>query len=317
MFGGGTNYVDTLDRVLSIVDAMEPTTSELVNWHRKTFSNVSSRTSIMRRVNYLAQMEFLTETENGWKLGEQGREYVERGEMEALLEIMVDRNVGLRSLLYALAGGSMELEEISDQQLDTHPELGWSRGQTDMARQRVNWLASMEYIEQVGGDYELTDAGRGFVRRSVEDWARTDDPQSDTEPDFDAGTYSGHVAVTSVDPEFRAAALAQHESSCSISGVDHPRLLDVAHLLPWRDHPDHPGDSSNVMALSKTHHAAFDRELFTIDNGYRMRINPDFTTESDLLNQTLINRNGDQISTFSRTLKLDYINRYNESLDWF
>lgn len=317
MFGGGTNYVDTLDRVLSIVDAMEPTTSELVNWHRKTFSNVSSRTSIMRRVNYLAQMEFLTETENGWKLGEQGREYVERGEMEALLEIMVDRNVGLRSLLYALYGGSLDLGEISDQQLDTHPELGWSRGQTDMARQRVNWLESMEYIEQVGRDYELTDAGRGFVRRSVEDWARTDDPQSDPEPDFDAGTYSGHVAVRSVDPEFRAAALAQHESRCPISGVDHPGLLDVAHLLPWRDYPDHRGDLSNVMALSKTHHAAFDRKLFTIDNEYRMRINPDFTTESDLLNHTLINRNGDQISTFSRTLKLDYINRYNESLDWF
>lgn len=39
-----------------------------------------------------------------------------------------------------LSVGPMTFREVSEQQLDTHPELGWSPGATDMARQRVNWL---------------------------------------------------------------------------------------------------------------------------------------------------------------------------------
>jgi len=51
-------------------------------------------------------------------------------------------------------------------------------------------------------------------------------------------------------------------------------------------------DLSNVLALSKIHHAAFDRELFTIDQNYRVRVNPDFETQSDVLQQTIIDREG-------------------------
>lgn len=73
------------------------------------------------------------------------------------------------------------------------------------------------------------------------------------------------VHARSVDPEFRATVLSRHDRTCPISGVDHPGLLDVAHVLSWRDYPEHRANPSNVLALSKTHHAAFDRELFTID----------------------------------------------------
>jgi putative restriction endonuclease len=37
-------------------------------------------------------------------------------------------------------GEEWVLGEISDQQLDTHPELGWSQGEADMTLQRVNRL---------------------------------------------------------------------------------------------------------------------------------------------------------------------------------
>ena len=83
--------------------------------------------------------------------------------------------------------------------------------------------------------------------------------------------------------EFRATVLSRHDRSCPVSGVDHPGLFDVAHLLSWSDDPEYRADLSNVLALSKTHHAAFDRELFTIDQDYRLRVNPSFNTQSDLL----------------------------------
>lgn len=134
MFGGGTQYVETLDAILAFVEAHQPRSDELVGWHRRSFANVSSRNSIMRRVSYLHQVGFLRQTNEYWELGDAGREYVEQDDVATLLRIMCDRNVGLRSLLYALVAGPMTLAKVSEQQLDTHPELGWSRGETDMAK---------------------------------------------------------------------------------------------------------------------------------------------------------------------------------------
>ena len=68
MFGGGTNYVDTLDAIIEFVEGYNPTTDELVGWHRGTFARVSSRDSIMRRVRYLQHVGFLREADGHWEL---------------------------------------------------------------------------------------------------------------------------------------------------------------------------------------------------------------------------------------------------------
>ena len=316
MFGGGTRYVETLDAILAFVDAHQPTTEELVGWHRGSFSNVSSRDSIMRRVSYLQQVGFLHQVNEHWILGDAGREYVEQGDVAALLRIMCDRNVGLRSLMYALAVGPMTLGEVSEQQLDTHPELGWSRGETDMAKQRVNWLRSMGLVEKRGDEYALTDDGLQFVESAVEEWADSDWTPSVSDAGMCAGTYEATVHARSVDPEFRATVLSRHDRTCPVSGVDHPGLLDVAHILSWSDYPEHRADLSNVLALSKTHHAAFDRELFTIDQDYRLRVNPEFETESDVLQRTIINREGERILIPEKSLNPQYVTQHNASLAW-
>lgn len=170
MFGGGTRYVETLDEVLAFVRTHQPTTDELIDWHRNNFTNVESRDSILRRISYLQQVGFLREERDRWSLGNPGREYVEDQETETLLRIMCDRNIGLQSLLYALKEGRMTSQEISDQQLDTHPELGWGRGETDMAKQRANWLRSMGLVQKRGQKYELTDQGLNFVDDATEQW---------------------------------------------------------------------------------------------------------------------------------------------------
>lgn len=156
MFGGATNQVETLDAVLEFVDEHEPTTDELVGWHRGTFVRVSSRDSILRRVDYLEDVGFLQLEGNRWVLGPEGETYRRDRTTAALLEIMVRRNVGLRSLLYALSAGAMTIEEISQQQLDTHPELGWDPANPDMAKQRTNWLRSLGLVEKDGDRYQLT-----------------------------------------------------------------------------------------------------------------------------------------------------------------
>ncbi len=316
MFGGGTRYVETLDAVLEFVTDHQPTTDELVGWHRGSFSNVSSRDSIMRRVSYLQQAGFVRQENDRWTLGDAGRKYVEQGDVATLLRIMCERNVGLRSLLYALSAGSMTIAEISAQQLDTHPELGWSRGETDMAKQRANWLRSMGFVEKRGEEYALTDDGLQFIEDAVKEWADSDWTPSVSDSGMRAGTYEVTVQARAIDPEFRATVLSRHDRTCPISGVDHPGLLDVAHVLSWSDYPEYRADLSNVLALSKTHHAAFDRGLFTIDQDYRLRVNPNFETQSDVLQQTIIDRAGERISVPEESLKPQYVAQHNTALEW-
>lgn len=315
MFGGGTNYVETLDAILEFVQTHQPTTDELVGWHRGTFANVSSRRSIMRRVSYLQDVGFIDHPNNHWQLGAAGHRYIEDHEIATLLQIMCNRNVGLRSLLYALSAAPMTVSEISDQQLDTHPELGWSRGQTDMATQRINWLRSMGLIEKRDRECMLTEDGWDFVGVAVEDWAHTASPAASSD-EMTAGTSETTVQARSVDPEFRATVLSRYDKTCPISGVDHPGLLDVAHILSWSEYPKHRADVSNVLPLSKTHHAAFDRELFTIDQDYRLRVNPSFETQSDLLQRTIIKRAGERVSLPDNSIDIKFVNHHNASLEW-
>jgi putative restriction endonuclease len=101
-----------------------------------------------------------------------------------------------------------------------------------------------------------------------------------------------------------------------VSGVDHPGLLDVAHVLSWSDYPDHRADLGNVLPLSKTHHAAFDRGLFTIDEDYRLRVNSEFETESDVLQRTIVDQAGEHISLSGPGVNPEYLKQYNRGLNW-
>ncbi len=263
MFGGATSYVDTLDRILRFVHTHQPSVDELVGWHRGTFEQVSSRESIARRVDYLEDVGFIVLEGTAWKLGQEGKAYVTDQTTDTLLEIMCRRNVGLRSLLYALSVGPMTIREISQQQLDTHPDLGWDPANTDMAIQRVNWLRSLGLVRKEDNSYVLTEDGHGFISDSVEQWAGSSYNVACADSSAIAtGVYETTVQARSMDPEFRATVLSEYNTTCPVSGIDHPALLDVAHVLSWSEYPNIRADLRNVIPLGKTHHAAFDRGLY-------------------------------------------------------
>lgn len=317
MFGGATSYVETLDAILAFVASHQPTTDELVGWHRGTFEQVSSRGSIRRRIDYLEDVGFLEMDGHQWTLGPEGETYVADQSTETLLEIMVRRNVGLRSLLYALTAGPMTIEEVSQHQLEAHPELGWDPSNVDMAKQRTNWLRSLGLVEKAGQAYTLTDEGRQFTEAAVAQWADASSAAAPGDAEaLAAGTYETTVHARALDPEFRVTVLSRYETRCPVSGVDHPALLDVAHILSWSEHPDYRADLGNVLPLSKTHHAAFDRELFTIDEEYRIQVHPEFETESELLQQTILQQAGEPLHLPERSVNPTYLKRYNETLNW-
>lgn len=87
-------------------------------------------------------------------------------------------------------------------------------------------------------------------------------------------------------------------------------------MLSWSDYPEYRADLANVLPLSKTHHAAFDRGLFTVDQDYRLRVNPSFETQSDVLQRTIIDQAGERVPLPDGSLDPDYVNQHNAALEW-
>jgi putative restriction endonuclease len=209
----------------------------------------------------------------------------------------------------------MTIEDISRQQLDAHPDLGWDPANTDMAKQRVNWLQSLGLVEEADGLYQLTADGYDFVDDAIETWSNTAQT-GDGGSRMHADTYEATVQARAVDPEFRRTVLGRHDATCPVSGLDHPALLDVAHVLAWSEHPDYRADPKNVLPLGKTYHAAFDRELFTIDEGFHLRVNPSFESESRVLQQTLCDQAGESLPLSAQLVDPENLAQHNDSLDW-
>jgi putative restriction endonuclease len=145
----------------------------------------------------------------------------------------------------------------------------------------------------------------------------TEDESEATE--YTAETYETTVSARSLPAAFRIGILDKYDHTCPVSGVDHDRLLDVAHVLSWSDFPDHRTDPANVLCLSKTHHAAFDAGLFTLDESCRLRVSPEFETDSELLQRTLLDRAGERINLPVDSAAMGgHLRKHNSRhLDWW
>ncbi len=144
----------------------------------------------------------------------------------------------------------MSITEISDQQLDTHPNLGWSRDETDIAKQRANWLRSLGLVEKRDDEYTLTADGHQFVSNAVEDWAGSDWTPT-TEGTTSAATYETTVHAQAVDPKFQATVLARHDQTCPISGGGPARThrRGTRAILEWVSRP--PGRSGERTPIEQ------------------------------------------------------------------
>lgn len=70
--------------------------------------------------------------------------------------------------------------------------------------------------------------------------------------------------------DFRIRVLGAYGHRCAMCGIQ-LELLDAAHILPVADESS-SDETCNGVALCKTHHAAFDRNLVSFDEDYRIHI---------------------------------------------
>jgi len=202
----------------------------------------------------------------------------------------------------------VDLADVYDELL---PVVGETFPENDHPKAKVR-----QVLQQLRERDEVVFLGDGVYRLlDVE----TDAATAAVEPDRDysATEYETTVGARSMPAGFRRVVLEDYGHRCPVSGVDHDRLLDVAHVLSWSDHPAHRTDPANVLALDRTHHAAFDASLFTLSREYRVRVAPWFETESDVLAGTLLERDGERVPWPDGAPDVaDALARRNRSLEW-
>src|SRR5690625_553326 len=81
-------------------------------------------------------------------------------------------------------------------------------------------------------------------------------------------------------PAFRARVLVAYQRQCSICQLNHPSLLDAAHIIP-DSHTHGIPTVNNGVSLCKIHHAAYDQDMLGLDADYRVHVNKKLLTDKD------------------------------------
>lgn len=71
--------------------------------------------------------------------------------------------------------------------------------------------------------------------------------------------------------DFREHVISAYEISCAICDLPHAQLLEAAHIIPDSEDSGIP-EVSNGLALCRTHHTAYDRNLIGIDPDHRIHV---------------------------------------------
>jgi putative restriction endonuclease len=74
---------------------------------------------------------------------------------------------------------------------------------------------------------------------------------------------------------FRKMVLQIYSGSCCITGLNIPEVNRASHIVPWAENEISRLDPSNGLCLSATYDAAFDRNLISLDDDYRIIVSID------------------------------------------
>lgn len=87
------------------------------------------------------------------------------------------------------------------------------------------------------------------------------------------------VKVRSNQNVFRKKILEIYSQSCCITGLNIPQVNRASHIIPWAEDEKKRLDPRNGLCLSATYDAAFDRNLISLDDNYRIIISKDITDQ--------------------------------------
>lgn len=106
------------------------------------------------------------------------------------------------------------------------------------------------------------------------------------------------VKVRSNQNVFRKKVLEIYNQSCCITGLNIPEVNRPSHIIPWSEDERKRLDPRNGLCLSATYDAAFDRNLISLDDDYRIIISKDISDHysNQSVKEFFINKEGEQIT---------------------
>lgn len=121
---------------------------------------------------------------------------------------------------------------------------------------------------------------------------------------------------------FRSTVLSAYNSTCCITGITIPSLLQASHIKSWTDSDPVTERTNpiNGLCLNELHHAAFDKGVLTIDIDYRILISKvarDLYT-NEAFNENFMRYDGKYITLPERFLpSKEMIDYHNSKLSNF
>lgn len=101
---------------------------------------------------------------------------------------------------------------------------------------------------------------------------------------------------------FRKMIMSIYNQSCCITGLNIPEINRASHIIPWAEDETKRLDPSNGLCLSATYDAAFDRNLISLDDDYRIILSKNIHdySSSECVKKYFIKKEGTKISLPSR-----------------
>lgn len=96
---------------------------------------------------------------------------------------------------------------------------------------------------------------------------------------------------------FREMILKVYDDACCISGLNIKSINRASHIIPWSEDQATRLDPTNGLCLSATYDVAFDSNLLSLDEDYRIILSKDLKEHytNDSVKEVFLNREGQQI----------------------
>ena len=104
-------------------------------------------------------------------------------------------------------------------------------------------------------------------------------------------------------------------NACCLTGLDVPQVNRASHIIPWAKRKSTRLDPRNGLCLSATYDAAFDRNLISFDEDYRLLVSREIRDHyrSDIVRTYFQNQAGRRMQLPSRFLpRLEYLAEHRE-----
>jgi hypothetical protein len=155
--GGWNNYVQTLKKILGKVNKENPTMTQMFSWLKDEYglSGKASPFGYLRVVKDC--LGFLDEKGGRLEITATARQFLTTEDNKLVLDILRKRVLGFEETLSILSGGQrLDLLEFH-RELVERCKVDWEKPTQAMCR--LNWLASLGYVDKEHGKYYLIEKG--------------------------------------------------------------------------------------------------------------------------------------------------------------